>query len=682
MKKIITNPFFLTILILKIFIIFYFDIAVLPNKFYIPFLLNSVENFTFDPWKSWLNINGTLSAFPYGYVMWLYFAPFIKLANIFNLNLLLVYKTSLIFSDFFLCFLINRLFIKNINYLLLVYFVSPLSIISIYLLGLNDVLPVLILFISFFFLKENKFYYSGFFLGVAISAKLSMIISIPFFFIFFFNNKNIKKFFKIFFLGFFTSFVILILPFIFSKEAMTMILQNLEVQKVAALNLKIGNQLNISIIPLIYILLIYYTWTIKRINFNLLISNIGLSYLLIILFTESSPGWIIWCLPFFAFYQSSMDKVTVTLISTLSILFSINFFINDNSSYTSVSNILLNYNLYEVSLFNLHSQLQTLYFANGLILILICWKKYILNNEFFRITRKPFCIGIAGDSGVGKDRLSISLSNLIDKDDVTYISGDNYHLWERNEPNWKFITPLNPSANDLERFTKDLIDLIDKKNILTTYYDHNTGKIIKDQRLESNNFIISNGLHAFYTPLLQECCDLKIYLNPEENIKKYFKITRDTIHRNYSRDSVIKIFQKRKLDNYKYIYPQKKNADLIFSLKLKRNFNFKKINEDIISKDLQLEVRTKIFIDNIMLKKLLTEKFSMNFKENFYEDGYSSFVISGNISKKNINYLAKKMCPNILEFLQIDPKWESDLDGIMQLIILLHINKIMNLKIV
>jgi hypothetical protein len=72
----------------------------------------------------------------------------------------------------------------------------------------------------------------------------------------------------------------------------------------------------------------------------------------------------------------------------------------------------------------------------------------------------------------------------------------------------------------------------------------------------------------------------------------------------------------------------------------------------------------------------------MNFKENFYEDGYSSFVISGNISKKNINYLAKKMCPNILEFLQIDPKWESDLDGIMQLIILLHINKIMNLKIV
>ena len=40
------------------------------------------------------------------------------------------------------------------------------------------------------------------------------------------------------------------------------------------------------------------------------------------------------------------------------------------------------------------------------------WREAIVNNDYFRLSRKPFSIGIAGDSGSGKDTLVNSYIDL------------------------------------------------------------------------------------------------------------------------------------------------------------------------------------------------------------------------------------------------------------------------------
>ena len=147
MKNLFKNPIFLTAILIKILVIFYFDISVLPNNQYIPFLLSSAENFTINPWKNWVSENKSLSVFPYGYAMWIYFLPFIKFSKIFSLDFLVIYKIALLFLDFFLLVIINKIFIKNITYLTFIFFLSPISLLCIYFLGLNDILPILLLFV-------------------------------------------------------------------------------------------------------------------------------------------------------------------------------------------------------------------------------------------------------------------------------------------------------------------------------------------------------------------------------------------------------------------------------------------------------------------------------------------------------------------------------------------------------
>ena len=69
-------------------------------------------------------------------------------------------------------------------------------------------------------------------------------------------------------------------------------------------------------------------------------------------------------------------------------------------------------------------------FATGIILILRIWREEVNRSNYFRLSRKPFILGIAGDSGAGKDVFSDSLLELFGEHSVVKLSGDDYHLWE------------------------------------------------------------------------------------------------------------------------------------------------------------------------------------------------------------------------------------------------------------
>jgi hypothetical protein len=106
--------------------------------------------------------------------------------------------------------------------------------------------------------------------------------------------------------------------------------------------------------------------------------------------------------------------------------------------------------------------LQTVMFAIGIVIMIKIWQENVYNNDYFRLSRKPFVLGLAGDSGAGKDTFINALTGLFGGHSVQSISGDDYHLWDRKKPIWQAMTHLNPMANDLETFTMDLMKLIDR----------------------------------------------------------------------------------------------------------------------------------------------------------------------------------------------------------------------------
>lgn len=175
----------------------------------------------------------------------------------------------------------------------------------------------------------------------------------------------------------------------------------------------------------------------------------------------------------------------------------------------------------------------------------------------------PFLVGIAGDSGSGKNHTSASLSNLFGQKATQIVEGDNYHRWQRGDENWSSHTHLMPTANHLRQLLSHTQDLKFNKEIRSAHYDHDIGRFTLPQITQPEQLMIFQGLHTFYLNEMRKQLDLKIYLNPDENIRLYWKLTRDVNERNATVEKVVSTLQIREGDSKKYINPQAQFADWI-----------------------------------------------------------------------------------------------------------------------
>lgn len=185
-----------------------------------------------------------------------------------------------------------------------------------------------------------------------------------------------------------------------------------------------------------------------------------------------------------------------------------------------------------------------------------------VNIDYTIVLSKCSTIAITGDSGSGKSTLAERLNNYFS--DSLVLECDRYHKWERGNYNWENFTHLNPESNYLMKMQKDVFDLKLGKNIYQIDYDHSSGKFTSKQLIESKNNVIVCGLHSLY--LDKNITDLKIYMDTQEDLRIYWKITRDMKKRNYNKEKILNQINKRNDDFMKYILPQKENADIIINM--------------------------------------------------------------------------------------------------------------------
>ena len=676
MKKMFLHPIFMTGLAIRLALI----IGMAPlavTAWYAPFLDVSTSLLTLDPWASWLASGGNPAAFPYGYATWLTFLPMTLLAKLTGMPLIYAYYLTLLAADLCLLLTLHRLLPSRQILLLLAYWMSPIIILASYGLGLNDLIPVLLLVLSIVFVRQVKLKFAGALLAAAISAKLSMAVALPFFAIYLFNNRALRQRLSNFLSGFGLSILAFGLPFLFSGAGLQMLFGNPEMGKIYQLAIGLAGNVSIYVVPLIYLIMLYLVWRVRRLNFDLFQATTGMAFFLIVLMTPASPGWLVWCLPFLVLYQGMSGRTSILLVGAFSGVYVVSTLLVTQLQLSNGREFALGAEYLAPGQLGSHvaSILHTAMFAIGLVLVIRIWRESVSRNDFFRLSRKPFVVGVAGDSGAGKDIFADAITGLFGGHSVVKLSGDDYHLWDRKKPMWQVMTHLNPMANDLEGFCSDLVALTDGKSVLSRYYDHKTGKMSRPSMVDSNDFIIASGLHALYLSGLRECYNLKIYLGIDEGLRRHFKLKRDVLKRGHSVERVLGSLEKRGLDSERFIRPQSGHADLILSLQPIHP----RMLEGLDDKHpllLKLVVNTQNGFNELSIHRVLVGVCGLRVDIATGNDGSDvQMTIEGEALAADIAMAAKILCPSVLEFLDITPKWQDGMLGLMQLVTLSHISQ-------
>ncbi len=177
--------------------------------------------------------------------------------------------------------------------------------------------------------------------------------------------------------------------------------------------------------------------------------------------------------------------------------------------------------------------------------------------------KRPIVLGIVGDSAAGKSTITKGLVNILGPDRVTHVCTDDYHKYDRRERAQLGVTALHPDCNYLDVMELHLERLHYGQPILKPIYDHSNGTLVRPEYVQPREFVIVEGLLGFSTPVLRQFFDVKVFLDPPEDLRKVWKIKRDTTKRGYTAEQVIAELWKRENDSRDFIHPQREQADIV-----------------------------------------------------------------------------------------------------------------------
>jgi phosphoribulokinase len=178
---------------------------------------------------------------------------------------------------------------------------------------------------------------------------------------------------------------------------------------------------------------------------------------------------------------------------------------------------------------------------------------------------RPVMLGIVGDSGSGKTTITRGLVRVLGEDQVTHFCTDDYHRYDRRQRAERNITPLHPDCNHLDILAQHLGHLREKQPIMKPVYQHTDGTFGAPDYFEPGRFVVTEGLLGFYNKELYESFDVRVFLDPPEELRRHWKVQRDCSRRGYTTDQVLSELDRREPDSERYIRPQRHHADIIVS---------------------------------------------------------------------------------------------------------------------
>ncbi len=675
------NWFVITFLVIKIILMALFS-SDYQNKLFLPFVIDFVKN-GWNPYQRAFEL-GVTNAFPYPPVMLFIESIGAFIINAFGIsNVLirnLVFKLPSLIIDIIGLNILVKMYSSKRRYIAVFYWASPIIIYSVYMHGQLDIIPMIMLMISLYYFTAKKDTIYNDLIGtfcfiISVLCKFHILAVFPILLLYLVKKDgHIKGFY--FGIASLLGCVLGILPFI-SEGFIKTVLMNSEQSVLTEVSFDFST---VSLyIPIFAVCLVYLlTFKSSYINRELCLNLCGVVFSVFLAFCPPMPGWYVWIVPFMALFFASINEEkykNIALFALLNAFYLVYFIFLHARQYVD---------LYFIDCSLQYIKIDSILLKNGLFTLLSCILIYLIvsmymlgiaSNNFYKRKNVPFTIGIAGDSGAGKSTMIDVIERCMGASNLLYIEGDGDHKWERGAKYWDEYTALNPKANYLYRQANDLKELREGSAIRRVDYDHSTGKFTKAKRVKSKKYVILCGLHALYLPQTRRNLDLKIYMDSDEVLRRFWKIQRDTTKRGHSKEKVLKSIEERMPDAIKYIYPQKEYADFIVHY-YDKTLTDCMANDHEVTLSIKLSISAAIEIDPLI--QILNNN-GINIEYNYSDDLKHQIVTidAENMERQNlpVEKIAEDVIPQLDELTRENLSSEINIkDGVIILFLLLVIS--------
>jgi uridine kinase len=680
LRELFLHPLVLAVLALKLAAAAWLAGSPLRNWF-APFVGYFATQGFQDPWAHFMAL-GQLKAFPYPPGMLYIFALPRWMAGAWvapgsGAELLLM-RLPLLGADLLILAVLGLWFRDRLGIVRLGWWCSPVVFYVSYVHGQLDLVPTAFFMGALFLLERGRYMAAFLVYGLALSTKNHLWIALPFLLIYLRGRLSWMRLAGLSLLAAAVA-VGLALPYALRPAYRQMVLGAEEQSWIFSLALPMG-KFGVSLLlgPAALLLLLARFATYPRHNWDLTLLYLGLSFGVFVLLVPPMPGWYLWSLPFVIYYFCRFRQSPGVLLLAFSSAYWAYFVLGSRSDLAEVLFNLapgFRWPAWASAWFGpgIRPVIDSLYFtllqsslAAGLFLM---YTRGVRSNDVYAFHAGPVMIGIAGDSGAGKDTLALALTRLFGERDVIRLAGDDYHRWERGDPHWKLLTHLDPRSNRLHQQLEHAVALRQGRAVFKSEYDHSTGRFTQQREVDARKNIIVQGLHTFLLERMRQVFDLKIFLDPDERLRVFWKLQRDGAERGHSRTAVLKALRRREADRSRAILPQREHADLLFRLMPLRAAELKRLERQ---PELALEIVANNSFDleslAAALESLPGVKTALD-----YSHGNSRVhlrVQGGPLEAAELDRLALGLVPNLGDLVGTQPEFQDGWVGLMSLCVL------------
>ena len=549
---------------------------------FVPFLNHFVDSGLKNPWAHAASL-GRLNSFPYPPVMLFVMAlprallgPMLRGGDdaVTPLHLLAM-RLPLLGADVAIAAILAGWFPHRVGRVLRFYWWSPFVLYVSYWHGQLDVIPTALFLGCLDLLRRKRDHAAMVVFGLALASKSHLLVALPFLLTYVAQERGRRRAAGSGLLAIAT-YAAAVAPYAGDPAFQRMVYGTDEQARLFAFNLPVGGTgLAVLLAPGAIVLLWLRFAAYARRDWDLLMLYLGILFCVFILLAPPAPGYFLWSLPFLVHFLCRSGEARPLPYLAYATGYLAYFWLSRGSDLFDAWRLVspaLAAQPTPYALLSAHSPAaaalaQNLAFTVMQALLaftaLSVYLTGVRTNAVYRMRTRPVLIGVAGDSGAGKDYFSRLLVDGLGADRVTLIAGDDYHHWPRGHEKWRVYTHLDVRSNDLYRQQDHAIALFEGRSVLKGTYDHATGSFTAPRLVDASEYVVFSGLHSLASEHMRGLFDLTVFLDPDESLRRAWKLRRDRDERGHPQEKVLADLEAREPDRQRYVLPQREQAELV-----------------------------------------------------------------------------------------------------------------------
>lgn len=650
------------------------------HALFVPFLNLAIGHAGTNPWQEAID-QGIPNAFPYGPVMfyimafprWLFGWAMTGDSRAVTWIHLLVARLPLLLADISLLWLLVQGLKSDVLRTGVLWWTSPVVIYVTYIHGQLDLIPTALLIGSLALMFHGRLGWSAIVLGLGLATKNHLFVALPFMCTFVLRKESSWRRGAQYLVLVLSTYVASLFPWVLNPGFRQMVFHSEEQRRLFPVLLDYLPTLKVYLAPFAIGLLFLQFASYRKVTQDTLLMYLGLAYTVLITLVPAAHGYFIWPLPFVIYFFSQQTRSSrvplwafnISCLAYLILGLDSTFF--ESLRFVAPRLAALGAPVLGVVALGLqptviNSLLYTALLVSVLAIAGMMYRHGVQSNILYRPLTRPILFGIGGDSGAGKHTAQNILCDVLGSRNVLSVNGDDVHRWARGHEMWQAMSHLNPAANDLYVLLQHARALGQGQTVTKARYDHRAGNFTKPTRVSPSRFVFIVGLHSFYLKRMREIIDVKIYLDPDEDLRIGWKTARDVRERGYSEGQVLDQIRKREPDAVQFVRPQREVADIVI-----RYFRVPPKNGAETGDSIGISVR----VDNgLPMSSVVDELSSPETKVSLQHCDdlmHQILTVEGHLREEQIAAAAWKVIPQLNELIASKPKWHSGPNGVLQL---------------